>query len=324
MRRPHPNGSGIGVPLSFTYDDKGRQTSATDGNGNVRSYNYDPDSSNLYDPDTYPSMERQPTRVRVTVSKNGNVAAIYTHKIDAEGRSTGMVDNSGASTSIEYNDSQHPSRPTATVDLANRRTTMTYDDYGHLTSLTTPRGVTTTYTYAYNVWAMGRLMSVQQSANGSSKPARTFTYYEPSGLLNTVTGPHPNGSGTVTASFIYNAGGDVTSVTTPGNNATPDSVTEFSYTLDGDYSQPAKRGQPLAIRDNLGHDQHLRYDARGNVIASWDALGNRSDVSYNLADQALQVLAPATGQSGPGRIRTLNSLQLCGRAAQAGATVERK
>jgi len=55
------------------------------------------------------------------------------------------------------------------------------------------------------------------------------------------------------------------------------------------------------VTDNLGHVTHLRYDARGNVSSTWDALGDMTDISYNLVDQPTDVYAPATGQTGSGR-----------------------
>ena len=63
---------------------------------------------------------------------------------------------------------------------------------------------------------------------------------------------------------------------------------------DGSYSQPAKSGQPLTITNNAGKVTHLRYDARGNVTSMWDALGNTTDITYNLADDAIDVRLLAT------------------------------
>ncbi|HOM70907.1 MAG TPA: RHS repeat protein, partial [Armatimonadota bacterium] len=72
--------------------------------------------------------------------------------------------------------------------------------------------------------------------------------------------------------------------------------TTYNYTTDGSYSQSAKLGQPITITDNLGHVTHIRYDARGNVVKAWDALGNEVDSNisciYNIANQPVMIVLP--------------------------------
>jgi YD repeat-containing protein len=153
--------------------------------------------------------------------------------------------------------------------------------------------------YDYNVFALGRLISVQEG----SKPATTFTYFEPSGLVQTITAPAPSGSGvtTVTSTFTYDALGNVLSVTGPGNNAASTITTTYNYTTDGGFTVPnASLGQPLVVTDNLGHSRHFRYDSQGRVTLAWDALGNTTGLSYNIAGQVQSVTFPATGSTGSG------------------------
>jgi YD repeat-containing protein len=145
----------------------------------------------------------------------------------------------------------------------------------------------TTNTWDYNVFPLGRLLSVQEG----SKTPTSFTYYEPSGLIHTVSAPRPGESGTgntVTTTLAYDGLRNPISVTSPGNNSAATITTALGYTTDGGYSQGAARGEPLTITDNLGKIRHARFDGRGNCTAAWDALGNRLDVSYNLADQPTQ------------------------------------
>ena len=77
-------------------------------------------------------------------------------------------------------------------------------------------------------------MSIQEG----SKPATTFTYYEPSGLIHTITRPEPNnGSGTTTTSFTYDSLGNVFTVVSPGNDSASTITTSYNYTTDGAYSR---------------------------------------------------------------------------------------
>ncbi len=124
------------------------------------------------------------------------------------------------------------------------------------------------------IFALGRLMSVQEG----SKPATIFTYYEPSGLVQSGTAPSSTGSGTVTTAYTYDGLGNVLTVTGPGNNAATQITTTLN-TTDGSYSQSAKIGQPITVTDNVSHATHLRYDSQGRTTSVTDALGNETNMS---------------------------------------------
>ena len=207
----------------------------------------------------------------------------------------------------EYNDPNSPNAPSAVMNafgFTSGGTTGTvrivYDTHGNTQSLTSARGTVTDYTWDYTAFALGRLMRVQ---TGTQSPT-TFTYFEPGGLMQTATSPQPGTSGsmaTVTSAFTYDSLGNVLTATSPGNNAAASITTTFNYTTDGTYSQPAAIGKPLTITDNLGKITHLRYDGQGNTVSSVDALGSELDVTFNAANQPLQVVMPATNQTGTGR-----------------------
>jgi YD repeat-containing protein len=214
--------------------------------------------------------------------------------------STGTTDAAGYSTILSYTDNDSPDKPTVVIDKGGRQTTYSYDAHGNLESATDPRLTTTTYTYMYpgdpgstTSFPFGRLVSVQE---GTKSPT-SFVYYEPSGLVHTITSPQPGtigGTATVTTAFTYDSLGNVLTVTAPGNNAASSITTTYNYTQDGTYTQSAKLGQPLTVTDNLGHATHFRYDARGNVIHVEDALGNATDSVYNIADQLMTTISPST------------------------------
>src|SRR5262249_2260842 len=188
-----------------------------------------------------------------------------------------------------YSDPNDPYAPSTVADGCGRTTNASWDRYGHPLSITSPRGTVTNITSDYGVFPLGRILS----ARTGSKAPSTIAYYEPSGLPMTASEPRPGESGTgntVATSLAWDQLGNVTSVSRPGNNAAATITTTLGYTSDGAYTQPAAVHQPITITNNLGKVRHLRYDARANVTAAWDALGLRVDAAYNLADQPTSIL----------------------------------
>ena len=284
ITRVHPNGIASGTVTSTdTYDALGRVASTRDANGVTRTFTYGIGQ----------------TQIMVSDPAN-NVAKTWTRFTNGE-LDAGYADADGHRWSVFYEDAANPLRPTRMRDPMGRESLMQYDTFGHLIKSTSPRGVVTTYTYAYDVWRMGRLMSAQVTTPTQSLPAVNFTYYEPSGLVQTVTGPHPDGTGTVSTSYDYDAAGNVLSVVEPGLGTTGMRTTQFSYSVDGTETLAPWLGQPVAVQDNLGHITHLRYDSHGNLTAVKDALGNISNTVYDPFDRPISQIAPATNQTGTGQ-----------------------
>jgi RHS repeat-associated protein len=283
---PRPTGTGTSA-ATINYNSTGKVTSLVDGNGNQRVYTY-----NTSD-----------TQIQIKDAAN-NVALAWTQKFNSSGLDTGTTNATSHSTTIAYTDFNNPLKPTSVIDRNGQETTYEYDQFGNVTEMITPRGLSVTYTWDYSDFALGRLVSVQEGG----KLATTFSYYEPSGLLGTITRPEPNnGASITTTTFTYDSLGNVLTVVAPGNDADSTITTALNYTTDGAYSQSAKLGQPLTITDNLNHVTHLRYDSQGRRTSVTDALGNETIFTYNLVGQLLTTTFPATGQTGSGNSHSTNA-----------------
>jgi hypothetical protein len=141
-------------------------TSVVDGNGNRREYSV---------------VDANHTKVTVKDS-SGNTVYSSTVGFDMNMSQTTITDGDDVVRySATYADANNPYRPSSTLDgngyavggAGNQgKTTTTWDQYGNVLTMTTPRGKTTTYTYDYTTFALGRLTSVQTAG----KAATTFTY----------------------------------------------------------------------------------------------------------------------------------------------------
>ncbi len=274
---PSPTGSGVSI-ATINYDGV-FVANIVDSNGKTR---------------TYTQIDANDTLVTVT-NKKYDVVYSYAVGFDSQMRMSYRTDGTNANQIYQASYlADNAYQPATVTNGNNQTTTYSYDQFGQVTSVTTPRNVTTTFTFDYSVFPLGELKQIQE---GSKSPIN-ITYYEPSGLPQTVSIPLPGTSGstaTATTSLIFDALGNLLSITQPGNDAAATITTTVNYTQDGSYHQAEAIGQPLTITDSLGHVTHLRYDAQGNLISGIDALGNETDAAYNIANQRTRLLAPAIG-----------------------------
>lgn len=282
---PSPTGTGQSTTTIATNSANLKVSSITDANGNQTVFTYAPTSALVE-----------------TKNSSGTLVASVTHKFDTLGRDTGIIDAAGNSTSIEYQSSTNPLRPTRITDRDGRVLLMTYDNFGNLTSKTTPRGVVTTWTYDYSAFALGQLTSV---VTGTGSPT-TYTYTA-QGLVQTVSVPTPTGTGTATTTYTYDSLGNITSLSQPGTTAGTTATTNWSYTTDGNYTQSAKVGQVIRATDPSGKVMRARYNPSGDLTQHWDDLGNQTDLTYSAIGRVSEILYPATGQTGTGRSKLVMS-----------------
>jgi YD repeat-containing protein len=114
-----------------------------------------------------------------------------------DGKGTTLLTRTYADPSDRY-------RPSSVRDGNSKTWNYTWDSFGNIQTAKTPRTTLTTYAWNYANFALGELISIQTTG----KQATSFTYYEPSGLIATVTAPKPGTSGgtqNVTTTFSYDS-----------------------------------------------------------------------------------------------------------------------
>ena len=293
-----PTGTGYSS-CTFTYDSStGKVTSVTDPRGMVETYTYSANANY----DGYTILE----------DHDSLGALLHWNKFCYTG-GLETRDENYDNNAVVYtrNDPVNPDLPTSIVDLDGKTTSFTYDSYGNVTTTVDCRNITTTLTYDYTHFAMGRLMSVQDSVG--NKAPTTLTYLEPYGLVKTHTGPKPGSTTneTVTTTYTYDlesnpsALGNVVEIDSPGNDAVTTKVTTLSYT-NGSHTTPWREA-PVSITDGLNHTTQYQYDARGNATASINENNQTTSYSYNVANQLTEINLPATGQTGTGNGKIVNT-----------------
>lgn len=172
-----------------------------------------------------------------------------------------------------------------------------YDGYGDPTSITDPRGLTTTYGYDDNL----DMTSVTKPTVSAGTPTTTYTYddmddvltatdplghvttntYDTNGNLLTVTTPAPaSGVAASVTHFTYNSLGELTQITDPLGN-----VWHIAYT---------SAGLIYTITDPQTNVTTYGYDSRGNRTSITDALSHTTSFSYDLMNRLTGITYPDT------------------------------
>lgn len=293
---PSATGNGMST-ATINYNSIGEVSSTVDGNGNKTTYS----------PAMVNGAPQGDSGLVQVYNPSGTLVLEYSKYFNSGMSQTKEVNASGQTVWTEgYADPNTPYGVSSYTDGNGLQWQYAHDKYGNLTSKKTPKGVTTTYQYSYSNFSLGELTTV---TTGSQTPT-SYTYYEPSGLIETISSPIPGQSGTgstQTTTASYDALGNLTKVIAPGNNAIAAHTTTYGYTQDGSYTQPEALGEPITVTDSLGLTTHLRYDSQKNLLSSTDPSGNQTTYSYNIANQLVTTTQPATGQTGTGQATTTNT-----------------
>ena len=304
---------------SFTYDSNGYVASKTDWNGNVTDYINDAHG----DPTSITEAAGTALARTTTIAYGGPT-----------GRLPGEIVAPNLTTHYTYdrygNVLTRQETDTATPGGATRTWVYTYDQDGHMLTMTDPRGNVTTYTYdgdnlATITNALGQTSKIT-SYNASGLP---LSMTDPNGITTTFTYDIRNRllSRTIdgaTTAFAYDPAGNLTHITLPDGaelNYTYDAahrVTAVSnnvgdtinYTLDanGDITGQQVAGNGTitetqsALFDSLGRmlkqigayneTTSYAYDANGNGIGTTDALGNTTAQSFDALNRLIKSVDP--------------------------------
>ena len=236
---------------TFTYDDHGNRTSASNSLGSTTDYAYDnnDDLIETIDPNgvatvtTYDPTTLEPTSSTVTQANN---------VVESTTGNFGPAPTRTAKSF--YDDAAHPADLTRSVDANGKTTTTAYDAFGDKASVTDPAGEKTQY--GYNT-ATGWLTSTTQPKGKST----TFDH-DQFGSVTKVTDP----LGHIT-SATYDADENKTS-TKDANGQ----VTGYAY-------DPADQLVKVTQADNT--TQITDYNADGTIADFTDGLGGRTSYGYD-------------------------------------------
>lgn len=260
-----PDGRGV----SYGYTG-GRLTSVTDLRGGTTTYGYDAGG-----------------RLASVVDQRGNTVVQNTYGPD--GRITQQADALGNTTTFGWD----ASTETATVtDPRGKAWQQVYSDsvlvkeidplgnttrYGHtgvhLTSVTDPRGHTTTMTHDDR----GNLLT--RTAPAPLSYQETFTYDAQNNLLTAKDG---RGN---TTTYGYDASGNLTSIAQPGN-----AVTQFG--------RAPTTGLLTSVTDPRGKTTTFDYDASGNLTKVTSPGGSVTTMGYDSAGRMTSLVEPRGNVTG--------------------------
>ncbi|MFI2311683.1 putative T7SS-secreted protein [Streptomyces sp. CB00072] len=238
-----------GLPLHFTYDERGRVTSWTDSNDSTYQYAYDDRDRCIAEGGSAGHMALSleytgpdPTtghRVTTATTPGG---AVHRYLINEAHQIIAETNPLGATT---YFERDRRNRLLSRTDSLGRATRFTYDASGHLTVATRPDG--------------GKISAEYNSLGLPTRitnPDRTVVRQEYDSRGNQIAATDPSGAVTRTT---YDEAGHPTSVTDALGNTT-------SIRSDA-------AGLPVEITDPLGATTRVERDAFGRPVAVTDPLG---------------------------------------------------
>ncbi|SFY50421.1 DUF6531 domain-containing protein [Streptomyces sp. F-1] len=257
-----------GVPLRFSYDERGRVTSWTDSNNRSYTYHYDDRDRCIAEGGAAGHMSLRLSydetdtasghRVTTTVTGEGHTRRYF---INSSGQVVAEIDPLGSATHFtrdRYN------RLLSTTDPLGHTTSFRYDETGNLTSVIRPDGRESRAEYN----DLG--LPVKLVGPDGAIVRQTF---DARGNRTSVTDPAGR-----TTHFTYHESGHLTSVTDPLGNTT---------TVECD-----RAGLPLTVTDPLGAVTRYARDAFGRPTAITDPAGATTLLEWSVEGHLLRRTAP--------------------------------
>lgn len=269
--------SGV-VVAETTYDPtSGRVSEQTTPQGTITlSYDYSENTTTVthvgLDQTIVYLHDEQGRVVRITDQDN----EFMTRSYGSEGYPLGTVTQTGQETSLGRN---AKGLPTSIVDPEMGTSTLTYDAFDRVSSVSSPiRGVTT-FTYENDTSRVPKWITDQY--------AKTTTNVLSGSLIVATTDPDG-----VTTAFTHNSNRQVTSVTDEFNN-----VTEYGYDSAGRLNStlsPEGR-ESSTVYDGMGRPVTKTASDGGVVSYTYDAAGRQLTMTDQLLKVATATYDPVTG-----------------------------
>lgn len=239
--------SGAITPITHYYDDRGLQTTKTDGNGNTCM--------------TYDAAGR------LASSKAPDRSTATTYAYDNDGNQTRVADPVAGTSTYAFDDMN---RLTSATDVyGGTPTTYTYDTFTATTEQTTRTDPAQTVTETYD--QSGRQIGTDANPNGGTTTHYSYGYNLGNDLTSTT---YPNGLG---ATRTYDSSGRLSDLNY--SNAGGKTLADFPVTYDADSrvtSQGSNQGDWLyhydtagrldRVKDALGYVRRYQFDANSNRV----------------------------------------------------------
>ena len=240
-----------------TYNSQGERTSTTDPLGATTMSTYTPQG------DLASSTNALGVTTTLTYNNNGNLTSTSTSLNATVNRTTGYT----------YGDAAHPGDVTTITDPRGKTTTFTQDAAGNVTAVTDPLGRTVTTAYDNIGRAVSTVSPRGNLPGAAANDFRTTMTYDAFDRPLTVTNP----LGQVT-STVYDPNGNPTTVTDPKNRT---AATVFDA-----LNRPTQMTHPDQTAVKTG------YDEVGNVLTQTDGANKVTTYTYDPLNRPLTVKDP--------------------------------
>ncbi|MEE1797665.1 polymorphic toxin-type HINT domain-containing protein [Streptomyces sp. JV176] len=287
-----------GRTTRYTYDAAGRLETVTDPAGKVSRYEYDGTSNRVskatdargitYMTNIFDTNGRVKDQ---TLTEGAKYAFEYTQTGAGKVTSATVTQPGGSVRRVEFGADGYGVKDTQAHGSPLARTTM-YErgPYHRIDAVADPYGRRTELTYDAN----GYVTSTKELAGtAQARSSGTAVFNGPYDQPTSVTDPLGN-----TTALAYDADGDLQTVTDPEKRATA-----FTHTPQGQLATVTdasgavttytyNRGDLVSVKDTEGRTARRFLDAAGRPTATTDEAGARTEVTYDVLNQPRKITDP--------------------------------